>query len=50
MPVSTARTEAGVVDSPPPGESSNQSFSIANGFATGGQINIKKAIHESDEL
>lgn len=49
MPMSSAKTDAGVVNSLPPSEQQRPTFELHNGYSTGGQINIKKAIHESDE-
>jgi hypothetical protein len=49
MPNVTGRGEAGVVQSLPPSEQPTPTFSIQNRMATGGQININRALRESAE-
>jgi hypothetical protein len=48
MPSMSGHGEAGVVSVAPP-EQQRPTFAINNNLATGGQINIKRALHESEE-
>jgi predicted phage terminase large subunit-like protein len=49
MPSRAGVGTAGVVDAIVPGERAQPTFSIANGYASGGQINIGKALKASNE-
>jgi hypothetical protein len=49
IPTLQPATSAGVVSTPPPSQRALPSFEIKNGLATGGQINIKRALYESEE-
>lgn len=50
MPTQSGHGRAGVVETPNPSERVAPAFAINNqGMATGGQINIRRALHESEE-
>jgi hypothetical protein len=48
MPLGRGHGEAGVVSTAPPRQQAQETFRVQNGMAVGGQVDIKRALMESE--